>query len=264
MEISTQTKYPDSQYQHHAATAPSAIPVVSTVIQIPDPTTVLTLHDHALRRVRDSLRSTSGIFGEPILPPSSPPLPLIAVAALPDTACRITDLQRWLQTFHRLHSRMQYFLCRMGLFLSWYGDVESRKVFSILVVTVRTPITAPRPWLYDETARDRSSSRFFPDAVCIGAHRQSDLSSKASSFGTHQRAAQSSLSNSWKRLRNNRTRADTSMTLTSGSPPWAIGLPSSRCSTHLLSRTWILSGVWFHSDLSHFSPVFSRQPGAKW
>jgi hypothetical protein len=140
MEISAQTEYPDSQ--HHVATPPSVFTVVPTV-QIPNPTTVLTLHDHALRRVRDSLGSTSGIFRAPILPPSRLPLTLIAVAALPDTACRITDLQQWLQTFHRLHSRMQLFLCRMGLFLYWYGDVESRKVFSILVVTVRTPITAP-------------------------------------------------------------------------------------------------------------------------
>ena len=70
MEISPQTKYPDSQ--HHAATAPSVIPVVSTV-QIPDPTTVLTLHDNALRRVRDSFRSTSAKFSAPILPPSPPP-----------------------------------------------------------------------------------------------------------------------------------------------------------------------------------------------
>lgn len=63
---------------------------------------------------------------------------LIAVAALPDAACRITDLQRWLQVFHRMHHRMQHFLCRMGLFLYWYSDVDSRKVFSTLVVTVRT------------------------------------------------------------------------------------------------------------------------------
>lgn len=142
MEISAQTKYPDSQ--HHAATAPSVIPVVSTVVstvQIPDPTTVLTLHDNALRRVRDRFRSTSDKFSAPILPPS--PLPLIAVAAPPDTTCRITDLQRWLQTFHRLHGRMQHFLCRMGLFLYWYGDVESRRVFAILVVTVRTQSPSP-------------------------------------------------------------------------------------------------------------------------
>lgn len=62
--------------------------------------------------------------------------------------CLITDLQRWLQIFHRLHTRMQRFLCRMGLFLYWYGDVESRKVFSILVVTVRAHHCPPRrPWL---------------------------------------------------------------------------------------------------------------------
>lgn len=70
MEIAAQTYYLDSQ--HHAATAPSAIPVVWTV-QIPDPTTVLTLHDHALRRVRDSLRSTSGTFGAPIFTSLSSP-----------------------------------------------------------------------------------------------------------------------------------------------------------------------------------------------
>ena len=59
MAIPAQTRYQDSL-------AP-VTPVVSTV-QIPDPTTVLTLHDHALRRVRDSLTSTSYIFGASILP----------------------------------------------------------------------------------------------------------------------------------------------------------------------------------------------------
>ena len=98
-------------------------------------------------------------------------LHLIPVAALPDTTCRITDLQRWLQTFYRLHGRMQHFLCRMGLFLYWYSDLESRKVFSTLVVTVRNPITAPAPplALLNATARDRVAS--FPNMVshwCTG------------------------------------------------------------------------------------------------